>query len=283
MTQLRQMVLDELQRRNYAPITIKHYLRIIDEFARYLVSRSRSSDRTIFALTRHTCSVTANSLPETVRQHVAALRFVFVKTPKRAYMLEYIPFPKEERGLPLVLSQEEVARLIEASGSLMHRAMLMTLYAAGMRRTEAANLKVADMDSNRMVIHVREGKGRRDRDIPLSSKLLDVLREYWRWMKPKTYLFPGTIKGWRADVPISPKMMWARRWLVRHPVNWEYRIRDRAGTLGTAYRRSAPVRCGLRTRSSVPAQDPAGGWLVVRENTRARVPAILRRRHPVWI
>jgi integrase/recombinase XerD len=139
---------------------------------------------------------------------VAALRFVFVKTLKRPYMLDHIPFPKEERRLPAILSQEDVTKLIEASGSLMHRAMLMTLYATGMRRTEAANLKVADIDSKRMVIHVRQGKGRRDRDIPLSSKLLEVLREYWRWMKPKTYLFPGTRNGWRADVPISPKMMW---------------------------------------------------------------------------
>ena len=106
----------------------------------------------------------------TVRQHVAALRFVFVKTPKCAYMLDYIPFPKEAQGLPIVLSQEEVTRLIEASGLLMHRAMLMTLYATGMRRTEAANLKGTDVDSNRIVIHVHEGKGRRDRDIPLSSK-----------------------------------------------------------------------------------------------------------------
>jgi integrase/recombinase XerD len=117
-------------------------------------------------------------------------------------MLEYIPFSREERPLPLVLSQEDVTRLIEASSSLMHRAMLMTLYAAGLRRTEAANLKIADIDSKRMVIHVRQGKGRRDRDIPLSSKLLDVLRDYWRWMKPKTYLFPGTRNGLRADVPI---------------------------------------------------------------------------------
>ncbi len=77
----------------------------------------------------------------------------------------------------------------------MHRAMLMTLYAAGVRRTEAANLKVADIDSKRIAIHVRQGKGRRDRDIPLSPKLLDVLREYWRWMQPKTYLFPGTRNG----------------------------------------------------------------------------------------
>lgn len=208
MTQLRQVMLDELQRRNYAPITIKQYLRIIDEFAGYF-------DRPIEKLGPNHIRVYQAHLfrdrklsSKTVRQHVAALRFLFVKTLKRAYMLEYIPFPKEERRLPIILSQDEVTRLIEASGSLMHRAMLMTLYATGLRRTEAATLKVADIDSKRMVIHVHEGKGRRDRDIPLSVKLLDVLREYWRWMRPKTYLFPGTVKGWRADVPISPKMMW---------------------------------------------------------------------------
>jgi site-specific recombinase XerD len=203
------MVLDELQRRNYAPITIKQYLRIIDEFARYFGQPiEKLGPNHIRAYQAHLfrdCKLASRS----VRQHVAALRFVFVKTLKRAFMLDYIPFPKEERRLPVILSQEEVRKLIEASGSLMHRAMLMTLYATGIRRTEAANLKVADIDSKRMVVHIRQGKGRGDRDIPLSSKLLDVLREYWRWMRPKTYLFPGTRNGWRADVPISPKMMWA--------------------------------------------------------------------------
>lgn len=209
MTRLRQMVLDELQRRNYAPITIQQYLRIIDDFAGYFGQPiEKLGPNQIRAYQAHLFR-DRKLASRTVRQHVAALRFVFVKTLKRAYMLDYIPFPREERRLPVVLSQEEVTRLIESSSSLMHRAMLMTLYAAGLRRTEAANLKVADIDSKRMVLHVRQGKGRRDRDIPLSSKLLDVLRDYWRWMKPKTYLFPGTRNGWRADVPISPKMMWA--------------------------------------------------------------------------
>lgn len=209
MTQLRQMVLDELQRRNYAEITIKNYLRIIDDFAGYFGQPiEKLGPNHIRAYQAHLFR-DRKLASKTVRVHVAALRFVYVKTLKRHYMLDYIPFPKEERRLPLVLSQEEVSRLIEASGSLMHRAMLMTLYATGVRRTEAANLKVADIDSKRMVIHIRQGKGRRDRDIPLSPKLLDVLREYWRWMRPKTYLFPGTRNGWRADVPISPKMMWA--------------------------------------------------------------------------
>jgi site-specific recombinase XerD len=90
----------------------------------------------------------------------------------------------------------------------MHRAMLMTLYGTGLRRSELCQLKVTDIDSQRMVIRVRQGKGSRDRDVLLSPKLLETLREYWRWMKPKTYLFPGLVNGWRADVPITPKVVW---------------------------------------------------------------------------
>jgi site-specific recombinase XerD len=76
------------------------------------------------------------------------------------------------------------------------------------RRAELCQLKVADIDSERNVIHIRQGKGRKDRDVPLSGKLLETLREYWRWMKPKTWLFPGYVHGWRADVPMSDKMVW---------------------------------------------------------------------------
>src|SRR5262245_36080333 len=86
--------------------------------------------------------------------------------------------------------------------------MLMTVYSTGMRRAEMGNLKVEDIDSDRMIIHVRQGKNRRDRDLPLSPKWLETLREYWRWMKPKTYLFPGTVNGLRADKPITPKGLW---------------------------------------------------------------------------
>ena len=86
--------------------------------------------------------------------------------------------------------------------------MLMTVYSTGMRSAEMCRLKVEDIDSDRMLIHIRHGKGGRDRDVPLSPKLLETLREYWRWMKPKTYLFPGTVNGSRADKPITPKVLW---------------------------------------------------------------------------
>jgi integrase/recombinase XerD len=94
----------------------------------------------------------------------------------------------------------------------MHRTILMVLYATGVRRTELSLLKVTDIDSKRMVVHIRQGKGSRDRDIPLSPKLLDALREYWRWKKPSVYLFPSTPGQRGVDEPMSDKVVW---WAVR--------------------------------------------------------------------
>jgi site-specific recombinase XerD len=146
--------------------------------------------------------------PKTVAQRVAALRFFYIKTLKRQHILEHLPFPRLPEKLPTVLSREEVGRLLAACANRLHRTMLMTMYSTGVRRTELCQLKTSDIDSQRMVVHVRQGKGRRDRDVPLSPALLEQLRGYWRWMQPKTFLFPGVIDGWRADVPINDKMVW---------------------------------------------------------------------------
>jgi site-specific recombinase XerD len=201
-------MLDELQRRNYSPNTIRTYIHAIEDFARYFGrSPYRLGPEHIRQYQVHLFRDRKLSAG-TVEGRTAALRFLFVKTLKRPYLHDQIPFPKRQRPLPAVLSQEEVARLIDSAQSLMHRAMLMTLYGTGVRRAELCQLKVADVDSKRMVIRVRNGNGGRDRDVVLSDKLLETLREYWRWMKPKTYLFPGTVKNWRADVPITTKVVW---------------------------------------------------------------------------
>jgi len=208
VTRLRQMMLDELQRRNYSPNTVRTYIHAIEDFARYFGrSPYRLGPEDIRQYQVHLFRERKLSAG-TVEGRTAALRFFFVKTLKRPYIHDQIPFPKRQRPLPTVLSQDEVARLIDSAQSLMHRAMLMTLYGTGVRRAELCQLKVADVDSKRMVIRVRNGKGGRDRDVLLSDKLLETLREYWRWMKPKTYLFPGTVKNWRADVPITTKVVW---------------------------------------------------------------------------
>jgi integrase-like protein/DDE family transposase len=110
--------------------------------------------------------------------------------------------------LPTILTVDEVTRLIDAARTLTDRTMLMVLYSTGMRNAEMRSLHVKDIDSRAMLIHIQRGKGGRDRYVPLSPTLLETLRAYWRWMKPKTWLFPGTITGWRADKPITPKVVW---------------------------------------------------------------------------
>jgi integrase len=200
------MMLEELQRRNYSQTTVRCYLKV-EAFAHYF---QRSPDQLGPEQIRayQAYLITARRLSaRTVVQHTAALRFFFCKTLKRAYPIEEVPYPKAPRRLPKILTRDESIRLIDGASNLFHRALLMTAYST-MRRAEVCNLKVADIDSERMLIRVGQGKGRRDRDVPLSPKLLETLREYWRWMKPKTYLFPGTVNGSRADKPVTAKMFW---------------------------------------------------------------------------
>jgi integrase/recombinase XerD len=203
------MMLHELQRRNYAQNTVRTYIKAVEEFARYFgKSPDQLGPEQIREYQVHLFR-DRKLAAGTVEQRGAALRFLFIKTLRRPYLPDHIPFPKRARRLPVVLSPEEVALLIDSAKNLMHRAMLMTLYATGLRRAELCQLKIGDIDSERRVIHVREGKGGRDRDVLLSPKLLETLREYWRWMKPKTWLFPGMVNNWRADVPITDKIVWS--------------------------------------------------------------------------
>ncbi len=208
MTQLRQKMLEELQRRNYSHRTAKTYVRIVREFATYFHQPpDKLGPEQIRQYQAHLFQA-KKLAPATVSQYVSALRFLFVKTLRRHFLAEYIPFPKSRQRLPTVLSPEEVTRLIDAACNLYHRTLLMTLYSTAMRRAELCRLKVHDIDSQRMLIRINQGKGGRDRDVPLSPKLLETLRVYWRWMQPTTFLFPGTVKGVRADVPISVNTVW---------------------------------------------------------------------------
>jgi len=201
-------MLEELQRRNYSQTTVTSYIKTVADFAKYFHQPpDRLGPDEIRTYQLHLLNDRKQS-PRTTRNHIAALRFFFCKTLKRNYPLEEVPYPKASRRLPIILTQEEAIRLIDSASNLFHRAMLMTLYSTGMRRAELCHLQVADIDSVRMLIHIRHGKRNRDRDVPLSPKLLETLRVYWRWMHPKTYLFPGTIHNWRADKPITPKVLW---------------------------------------------------------------------------
>ena len=208
MTQLRKRMLEELQRRNYSPTTVRAYLYAVEEFARYF---GKSPDKLNQEQLRqyqlhllHDRKLTIG----TIVGRIAALRFFFVRVLRRPHRQIDLIYPKRPERLPTVLSQEEVAQRLDSANNLLDYAMLMTLYATGMRRAELIRLKIEDIDSQRMIIHIRQGKGNRDRDVPLTPKLLKTLREYWRWMKPKTYLFPGMVHNWRADKPITPKCVW---------------------------------------------------------------------------
>lgn len=210
MTNLMERMREELVRRNYAQNTIHTYLRVVEEFGRFVAKRLDHA--TADDLRRYHAYLLGDRklAPHTVVQRVAAVRFLYCKALKRRDMREDLPYPRNyHRKLPVVLSPEEVARLIDCARNLYHRALLMTVYSCGLRRMEACRLKVADIDSQRMMIRITQGKGGVDRDVPLSPALLETLRQYWRWMRPKTYLFPGTENGWRVDKPITAKMVWA--------------------------------------------------------------------------
>ena len=208
MTHLRKMMLEELQRRNYAKSTVEAYTSALRDFAKYFHKPpDQLGPEHIRQFQLHLLR-DRKLAASTVKQRMAAVQFFFVRTLKRAYLREDFPYPKVPRRLPEILSQEEVARLIDSASNLSHRAILMTLYSTGMRRSELVRLKVGDVDSRRMVIHVRQGKGSKDRDVPLSQKLLETLREYWRCVKPETYLFPGQPGKRGSDVPLTAKAVW---------------------------------------------------------------------------
>jgi len=208
MTQLRRMMLEELQRRNYSDQTIRQYLLAVRQFAEHFGKRPDQLGpdelRTYQAYLLRDRKLAVG----TVVARVAALRFFFVRVLRRHQFREDLPYPKDRRQLPTVLSLEEVTRLINAAGNLQQRAMLMTLYGTGMRRTELSLLKVRDVDSQRMMIRVERGKGGIGRDIPLSSALLETLREYWRWKKPRTYLFPSSEGHRGKEQPTSDRTVW---------------------------------------------------------------------------
>ena len=136
-------------------------------------------------------------------QAVCALRFLYRFTIPRDWHVKMIPFGKRPKKLPLVLGQEDAMRLIQCATNLKHRTILTTLYAAGLRLSEGLHLKAADLDSKRMQLRVTRGKGRKERLVPLSPRLLKSLREYWRQTRPSGYLFPGKT----PDVPLSSTTM----------------------------------------------------------------------------
>jgi integrase/recombinase XerD len=209
MTHLRKMMLEELERRNYAQTTIECYLRAVAEFSLHFHRPPNQLGPEHIRQYQAQLFGRRKLAPSTVTQHLAALRFFYIKTLRKPWSIAETPYPKKVQRLPIILSPEEVTQLIDSALTPFHRILLMTLYATGVRRAELARLKITDIDSRRMIIHIQGGKGRKDRDVMLSPTLLEALREYWRGLRPKPthWLFPGG-RSHTGNHPISPRTIW---------------------------------------------------------------------------
>src|SRR5271170_3620246 len=191
MTILRQRMLEDLRIRNYAPTTVRCYIRAVAEFAQHFnkppdqLGPEEIRSWQLYLLNEKRVKLS------TYIQAVCALRFFYRNTLHQKIEIDRIPLPRYEKKLPVILSKTEVKALLEAPKNLKHRAMLATMYGAGLRVSEVARLKVSDLDRERHAIWVRGGKGHKDRQVMLAEPLREVLAAYWRWKRPTNWLFPG--------------------------------------------------------------------------------------------
>lgn len=190
MTPLRKRMLEDMRIRNLSPHTIDGYIRYVAQFAKHFQT---SPDQ---LGPEHVRTYLLHLLEQQVHQSilvqtVCGLRFLYEKTLHRPWTVEYIPFPKKIKTLPIVLSQDEVQTLMRTPHHPKHRMILATLYTTGLRATELCRLQGTDIDSKRMVVVVHQGKGKKDRQLPLSPDLLPQLRRYWRLYGLQSWLFPG--------------------------------------------------------------------------------------------
>jgi integrase len=198
MGKLRDLMLMEMELRNFKPRTIESYLWHMKSFTKQLGrSPAEVGEQEIRHYLYYMKKERHNSWSN-INQGYSALKFFYVQTLHRAWNVDKIPRPKGEHRLPRVLSQQEVTRFLDATSNLKYRVIFMTIYSGGLRLSEAAHLKIADIDSGRMQIRINQGKGNKDRYTLLSKRLLTELRPYWHAYRPTTWLFPG-----RHNKPLS--------------------------------------------------------------------------------
>jgi site-specific recombinase XerD len=190
VTPLRQRMIDDMKMRNMALTTQSNYISAV---ARFSAFHGRSPDKLGAEDVRdyRLHLISRNLKPNTINPIMGALRFFYGVTLGRKHVVDQIPYARRADALPAVLSREEVERLLKATPSLKMRTAFITIYAAGLRVSEVIALTAKDIDSARMVINVRHGKGDKDRYVMLSEQLLAILREYWRRTRPSHWLFPG--------------------------------------------------------------------------------------------
>jgi len=199
---LRQRMIDDMTARRFKEKVQKDYVRHVRTFTTFL---GRSPDTaTSEDLRRFQLHMAQQQIgAPTINSAIAALRFFFTVTLERPDLVRPLRLVNEPRRAPVVLSPEEVARLLQAAPGLKYRAALSVAYGAGLRVSEVANLKVSDIDSGRMMLRVEQGKGQRDRDVMLSPHLLELLREWWKAARPRVWLFPGQ----NPINPVTPRQL----------------------------------------------------------------------------
>ncbi len=199
MGRLREEMKGDLELRGLSPETQKIYLYYVTNFSRYFnrspyhLGKREIKEYLLYLLREKKASAS------TVNLCYSALKFLYARTLKREEIMEKIPRLRSTKKLPVVLERQEVESLFSVTSNLKHRAILMLIYSSGLRLREASYLKVSDIDSKRMVLRIRQGKGRKDRYTLLSTLALEVLRKYWRHCRPKEWLFPGRL----SDKPLS--------------------------------------------------------------------------------
>jgi integrase/recombinase XerD len=201
MTPLRRRMIEDMTLRNFAPLTIKAYTECVARFARHFhASPEHLGPDQVRSYLLHL--VQEQHLGwSAYNQNRCALQFLYRDTLGQDAVVAQIACPKTPKTLPVVLSTDEMAQFLDALHNPKHRAALMTAYAAGLRLSEVVTLRVTDIDSARMVIHLRQAKGHKDRDVMLSPRLLAILRQYWKTHRPRPFLFPGR----HPDRPLSPR------------------------------------------------------------------------------
>jgi site-specific recombinase XerD len=200
MTPLRQRMSEDMQVRNFSLNTQLAYLQQVSLFARYFSKSPDLLGREDVRIYQVYLANEKKLAPGSIHIAISALRFLYKVTLERDWLPEEVlPLPKKPQKLPTILSPDEVQRFLGCVLDLKHHAILTTCYAAGLRISEAVHLKTTDIDSQRMVVRVEQGKGQKDRYVMLSPKLLEILRDYWKMRRPKEWLFPGD----RAGQPIT--------------------------------------------------------------------------------
>lgn len=195
MTPLRQRMIEDMKLRKLSLETQERYVQQVARFARHfkkspeLLGPEQVREYQLFLVNERSLSVS------TLHQIVAALRFLYGTTLRRPWAVEVIVYPRKPKRLPVVLSRLEVARILDAAWSKRFHTILSLLYGCGLRSAEATHLRVQDIDSGRMLLRIASGKGDKERWVPLTAKLLTLLREYWKTYRPTYWLFPSNSPG----------------------------------------------------------------------------------------